>query len=121
MLRIITNPVTIFSYSLGFVVAWFGMNELIYPHEWIAFAPSFLGDGVLAVDLVVAHGIILVACAVLLFFNFYRRIGASVLALIFLEILFNLIMQTGLSDIAVRDIGLCGMSIGLALVKPRSR
>ena len=116
LLRNITNPAHILSYALGFVVAWFGMHEILAPAEWVTFAPSFLGDGTLAIALVVAHGIILVICSLFLFFNSYRRVAASILVAIFLEIIFNLIMQTGLSDIAVRDIGLCGMATGIAFL-----
>jgi len=116
IIRVITNPENVLSYGLGFVVAWFGINEILAPTEWVAFAPPFLGTGTLATSLVVIHGIVLVSCAILLFFKLYRKIAAAILALIFVEVIFNLITQTGLSDIAVRDIGLCGLSIGLALL-----
>ncbi len=113
---IATNPENILSYTLGFVVAWFGLNEVLAPQEWVAFAPPFLGTGTLAVSLVVIHGIVLVTCAVLLFFKLYRSIAAGILALVFVEVVIGLVTQTGLSDIAVRDIGLCGMATGLAFL-----
>ena len=113
---IVTSPENIFSYALGFVVSWFGLNEILAPQEWVAFAPPFLGTGTLAVSLVVVHGIVLVTCAVLLFFKFYRRIAAAILALVFVEVVIGLVTQTGLSDIAVRDIGLGGMATGLAFL-----
>lgn len=116
VVRIVTNPEHVLSYALGSVVAWFGCNEIFAPQEWVAFAPPFLGDGRLAVSLVVVHGIVLTSCALLLFFNSYRRIAATILALIFVEVIIGLVAQTGLSDIAVRDIGLCGLSVGLALL-----
>lgn len=115
LVRIVTDPENVLSYVLGFVVAWFGLNEILAPQEWVAFAPPFLGDGTLAINLVVIHGIVLASCALLLFFNIYRRIAAAILALIFAEVIVGLVTQTGFSDIAVRDIGLCGMAIGLAL------
>jgi hypothetical protein len=115
--RILTNPQNVLSYALGFVVGWFGLNEILAPQEWVTFAPPFLGTGTFAVTLVVVHGIILATCAVLLFTNMYRRVAGAVLALIFLEVIVDLVSQTGLSDIAVRDIGLCGMSAALALFK----
>ena len=112
----ITDPENVLSYALGFVVAWFGSNEILAPQEWVTFAPPFLGSGALVVSLVVVHGVVLVSCALLLFFKVYRRIAAAVLALVFVEVVLDLVMQTGLSDIAVRDIGLCGLSIGIALL-----
>lgn len=121
LVRVITNPENVLSYALGFVVAWFGLNEIFAPQEWVTFAPLFLGTGTLAVALVVTHGIVLTSCALLLFFKAYRPVAAGILALIFAEIIVNLVTQTGLSDIAVRDIGLCGMSIGLMLLTLPSR
>ncbi|MDR3572158.1 MAG: hypothetical protein P4L81_08330 [Candidatus Pacebacteria bacterium] len=115
-LRIVTNPENILSYALGFVVSWFGLNEIFWPQEWVTFAPPFLGDGTLAVSLVVLHGIVLASCALLLFTDTYRRYAAALLALVFLEVIVDLTTQTGLSDIAVRDVGLCGMSTGLAFL-----
>ena len=111
------NPEHVASYGLGFVAAWFGASELLAPQEWVTFAPPFLGQGSLAISLVVLHGIVLAVCALLLFTNQYRRIAGAVMALLFVEIIFNLITQTGLSDIAVRDIGLLGLSISIALTK----
>jgi hypothetical protein len=115
-IRIVSDPENVLSYALGFVVAWFGLNEIFAPQEWVTFAPPFLGTGQFAVSLVVIHGIILGSCAALLFFKFYRHIAAGILALIFVEVIIDLVTQTGLSDIAVRDIGLCGLSFGLMLL-----
>jgi hypothetical protein len=109
------SPETVVAWALGFVVGWFGTNEILFPADWAVFAPSFLGTGSLVLSLVVLHGIILVTCAVLLLANFHRRIAGGALALIFIEIISGLIYGSGLSDIAVRDIGLCGASISLAL------
>lgn len=114
--RAITNPSNILSYSLGFVVGWFGMQEILSPQEWVAFAPPFLGTGTVALTLVVLHGVILATCALLLFMNIYRRIAAGILVLVFIEVILGLVTQTGLSDIAVRDIGLCGMALGLVFL-----
>ena len=119
VLGVVTNPENIFSYALGFVVTWFGLNEILAPQEWVAFAPPFLGTGTLAVSLVVVHGVVLVSCALLLFFRLYRRVAAGILALVFVEVVIGLVTQTGLSDIAVRDIGLGGMATGLAFLSSK--
>lgn len=113
-------PEHILSYALGFVAAWFGLNEVLAPQEWVTFAPPFLGTGGFAVSLVVVHGVVLTSCALLLFFNSYRSVAASVLALVFVEVVVELVLQTGLSDIAVRDIGLGGMSVGLAALASKT-
>ena len=117
LLRVVTNPENILSYGLGFVVTWFGLNEIFAPAQWVTFAPPFLGTGALALSLVVIHGIVLVSCAILLFFKVYRWIAASV----FIEVVADLVFQSGLSDIAVRDIGLFALSLGLAFLCRKSK
>lgn len=119
--RVVTNPENILSYALGFVVVWFGLHEIFVPQEWVTFAPPFLGDGTLALSLVVIHGMVLSICAALLFLNIHRTIAASVLALVFVEVITGLVTQTGLSPVAVRDIGLFGLSVGLAFLSSTSR
>ena len=114
-LHVRADPDIVLGYALAFVVAWFGMNEILAPQEWTTFAPPFLGEGPLVTGLVVAHGIVLAACALMLVFRVYPRIAAGVLVLIFAEVILGLVTQTGLSDIAVRDIGLLGLSLGIAL------
>lgn len=116
VVRYLSNPEHVLSYGLGFVVAWFGINEIIKPQEWVAFAPPFVGDGTFAITLVVLHGLVLSISALLLFFNLYRRLAASVLVLVFVEVVLGLVTQTGLSDIAVRDIGLGAMALCIVLL-----
>ncbi len=104
---------TITSYFLGFVVIWFGVNEIFFPTNWVGFAPSFLGYGSLALSLVVGHGLILTLAGIMLVLGFYRRLAALVLAIIFLEIIVDLLIGQIAGDIIVRDIGLWGMSLAL--------
>jgi hypothetical protein len=114
--RLITRPEHVLSYSLGFVAAWFGLNEILSPQDWVTFAPAFLGNGIVVVGLVIVHGIILATCALLLILNVGRRTAAIILTLVFVEVVIELLTQTGLTAIAVRDIGLGGMAVGLALL-----
>ncbi|MDE2030753.1 MAG: hypothetical protein KGI58_00635 [Patescibacteria group bacterium] len=116
ILRLVMSPENILSYAIGFVVVWFGLHEMFNPQDWVTFAPPFLGDGALANNLVVLHGIILTSCGILLFINSYRHVVSIILSLVFIEIILTLVTQTGLSDIAVRDIGLFGMAISLFFV-----
>ncbi len=111
---------SIIAYTLGFVVIWFGVNELLYPIEWIGFLPLFIGTGKLASALLAIHGVILVAAGLMLIFNFYRRLAALVLALTLAEIVIDLMLQSIPYDVIVRDIGLLGMAVAL-LCKPASK
>jgi hypothetical protein len=112
---------TILSWSLALVLFYFGLNEIISPQNWIAFAPAFVGTGTLAVILVTLHGIVLAAVGVMLVLNYYRRVASAVLVLLFIEITANLILQGGISDIAIRDFGLLGAAAALFCMPPREK
>ena len=108
-----TRPATILAWSLAIVLFYFGLNEVLSPQDWITFAPAFLGTGSLAISLVILHGILLSTTGVALVINYYRKATSVVVALLLLEILANLIMQSGFSDIVIRDIGILGAAIAL--------
>ncbi len=107
------NQTTIISYFLGFVVLWFGLGEIFNTKDWVGFAPVFLGTGMLAFAAVIIHGIILSVSGLMVVFNFHRKIGAGILALVFAEIVIDLIIGQVASDIIIRDIGLWGMALAL--------
>ena len=109
------NRENVLSWGLAFVAGWFGVNEILSPGDWVVFAPPFLGTGSLALGLVTLHGVVLSVCALLLALNYYRRVAGAVLALVFVEVIAGLVYSSGLSDIAVRDIGLFAVSLALAL------
>lgn len=109
------NQTNIIAYALAFVVLWFGLSELFAPKDWVGFAPVFLGEGTLALALVVVHGITLSLCGLMLISNFYRRVAAAVLVIIFTEIVIDLIIGGIATDIVVRDIGLWGMAVALVI------
>jgi uncharacterized membrane protein YphA (DoxX/SURF4 family) len=109
------NQKVILSLALGFVVIWFGINEIMHPASWTAFAPSFLGEGSLVYNLVIIHGFVLIISGISLILGFNRRFFALILSLMLLDIIITLIYNSGLEEIAVRDIGLFGMAIALMM------
>lgn len=109
------NKETILSYFLGFVVIWFGVNEVTNPSDWAVFIPEFLSGIATATSLVVVHGIVLIVTGLMLVFNWKRRLGAGIIALMILSIIFTLFMSEGLTEIVVRDIGLFGAALALAI------
>src|SRR3989344_1681351 len=113
MLRL--NRENVLSYFLAFVALWFGYNEVTAPSDWVGLVPEFLGSGNALVYLVFTHGVVLILCAMALVFNFHRRAAAGVLGLVLLGIVGALVMKGGVSDVAVRDIGLFGMALALWL------
>lgn len=105
---------TILSFFLGFVVIWFGIQEVTSPGHWVAFVPHFLGAGQTLVHLVVIHGVVLLAAGIALVFGIYRRFAAAVVTLMLLQIVVTLLFAEGLDEISVRDIGLFGAALALA-------
>lgn len=107
------NRENILSIFLGFVVIWFGINEVSNPTDWSVFIPEFLGSIAPASTLVTIHGVVLILMGLAVIFNWHRRIGAAVLGLMILSIIVTLFGSEGLSEIVVRDIGLFGIALAL--------
>lgn len=106
---------TILSWFLGFVVVWFGYNEITNPGKWAVFLPPYLNLSEMTNNFIIAHGAVLALSGVALIFNFRRRLVGGILALLILGIVATLIQEEGLSETVVRDIGLLGMALALAL------
>lgn len=103
------------SVALAFVLFWFGAEELHSPANWTVFVPKFIGSSSLAVHLVTVHGAVLCLAAAMIVLNYGRRVAAAVVSFLILEIIIDLIISAGLSPIAVRDIGLFGLALSLAV------
>ncbi len=107
------NTEIILSFFLAFVVLWFGINEILYTQDWIGLVPGVLKNAFPVNFLVLFHGMTLTVCGLALVFNIYRKIAAAVIAFLLLEIIINFLFVSGLSGVAVRDIGLLGMAIAI--------
>jgi len=105
----------ILSLFLAFVVIWFGINEILNPENWTVFIPKFLNIEAQAENLILLHGGVLVLSGLALVFNWKRKIAASIIFLLILSIVFTLFQGEGLSETVVRDIGLLGLALALAL------
>lgn len=100
---------------LGFVLLWFGVNEILDPRYWSGYVPPLVrGFLPFEVNLFVQmHGVVLVLLALSLFFQFYiRYTGLIVLGVLF-SIISGLIMIDGFNEIVVRDIGLFGLALSI--------
>lgn len=111
------RTLTTLSYALAIVVLWFGVSEIITPTPWESFVPGFFGEGPLIPVLVVIHGIILVICGIMFLFNFHRRIAAAAVTLLIFESIVDTIIGSGITDIAIRDVGLFGAALALWMGK----
>jgi uncharacterized membrane protein YphA (DoxX/SURF4 family) len=97
---------------LGVVFAWFGYHELLFPGEWTQYVPVVSETSALAIILVLAHGWVLLVLASALVAGIAPRVSAAIASVLMLEIVISLAV-TGLSDTALRDVGVLGLAVCL--------
>jgi uncharacterized membrane protein YphA (DoxX/SURF4 family) len=97
---------------LGVVMLWFGYHELLLPGEWTGYVPVISESSSLAIVLVLAHGWVLLVLSAALLAGIVPRVAAAVASLLMLEIVISL-AATGLSDTALRDVGVLGLAVCL--------
>ena len=97
---------------LGAVFFWFGYHELVQPGRWTQFVPVVSESSSLAVVLVLIHGWLLFVIAAALVAGIAPRAAAAVASVLLLEIVIAL-AATGLSDTALRDLGVLGLAVCL--------
>ncbi len=106
-------PNILLTLGLAFVFGWFGFDKLMHPEFWLGWIPmgmegllSFSREGWLTI---IGCTEMLFALLILIPVRAVRRVGTVLIALHLVAIL----TQTGWNDIAVRDIGLLFMTMGL--------
>ncbi len=97
---------------LGVVFAWFGYHELLQPGQWTQYVPVISEASSLAIILVLAHGWLLLVLAAALVAGIAPRTAAALASVLMLEIVISLAV-TGLSDTALRDVGVLGLAVCL--------
>jgi uncharacterized membrane protein YphA (DoxX/SURF4 family) len=97
---------------LGVVFFWFGYHELIQPGHWTQYVPVVSESSSLAVVLVLIHGWLLFVIAAALVAGIAPRAAAGVASVLLLEIVIGL-AATGVSDTALRDLGVLGLAVCL--------
>ena len=97
---------------LGVVLLWFGYHELVLPGEWTGYVPVVSESSSLAIVLVLAHGWVLLVLAAALIAGIAPRVSAALASVLLLEIVISLAV-TGLSDTALRDLGVLGLALCL--------
>ena len=98
---------------LGLTLAWFGYHELMSPQLWTGYVPGVSATSDLAIVLVLAHGWLLLVLAVAITAAIGLRLAAAVSALLLLQIVLELAITGGLSDLTLRDVGVLGLALCL--------
>ncbi len=97
---------------LGVVFAWFGYHELLLPGQWTQYVPVISESSSPAIILVLVHGWVLLVLAAALLAGIAPRAAAAIASILMLEIVISLAV-TGLSDTALRDVGVLGLAVCL--------
>ncbi len=103
--------------GMGFVLSWFGVQELRNPSEWAVFVPPFVSDlSPLAInDLILLHGFLLLLAAAAIVLGLLYLPGCLLAMGLLFDIIFGLWLDAGLSDLVIRDLGLLALAGALAL------
>jgi uncharacterized membrane protein YphA (DoxX/SURF4 family) len=104
---------TIARVLLGLTLAWFGYHELMIPQLWTGYVPGVSATSDLAVVLVLAHGWLLLVLAVAITAGIGLRLAAAVSALLLVQIVLQLAVTGGLTDLTLRDVAVLGLAVCL--------
>lgn len=102
---------------MGFVLLYFGINELFDPSYWGGYVPPIvLQFFPFSVNVFVqSHGLVLSLLGLCLFFKIQMRVVGFLTMIVLLSIIGGLIMTQGFTEIVARDIGLFGLALALWL------
>jgi uncharacterized membrane protein YphA (DoxX/SURF4 family) len=88
--------------GISLVFLWFGLNQVLFPDEFLGYLPEFLLSIDFAANIIIINGIIETILGLLLIFGFFVQPIAFLLGLHMIGI----ILSVGYNEIAVRDFGI---------------
>ncbi|MCC7357131.1 DoxX family membrane protein [Candidatus Uhrbacteria bacterium] len=101
-------------WSFSFLFAWFGLQQMLHPADWVSFLPEWTGYMPIPGEMLVRlNGWVEFICCIALFIGCYTRVIAAFLAMH----LIGIAVTTG-GAIGVRDSVLATIGIALTLSKP---
>lgn len=101
-------------WSFALLFAWFGLQQVLHPADWIGFLPEWTGYMPIPGEMLVRlNGWVEFVCCIALFVGCYTRLVAAFLAVHLIGIAI-----TAGGAIGVRDAVLAAMGIALALSQP---
>jgi len=96
--------------GLAFVFGWFGIDKFVHPSAWYGWIPAWLG-GVPQNPFLYALGAVEVILALLLLAGRFARFAALACAVFLVGVVVNF----GITEITVRDIGLIALALAIAM------
>jgi hypothetical protein len=100
---------------LSFILVWFGIQQVISPSEWAGFVPGVISSHIPVggVELILAHGVLLLLSATGIFFGVFPKSASLLAAALLLEIIVVLFLKGESEGLIVRDVGLLAMAVVL--------
>ena len=105
--------------AVSFIFISFGVWELIDPQTWLGFVPSFLATLSFVLTLVRIHGLILTILGLWFIWGKYTKLASILGTLVILDIVVELFISSGWTDLLVRDIGIMLLVLSFAFEKDR--
>lgn len=107
----------IMRFALGLVLGWFGIQQVRAPANWVDFVPSFASQysPVANTSLVLWHGFLLLMASSGIILGVAFTEACLLAAALLCEIIASLFLDGGPAHLIVRNVGLLGLAIALAL------
>ncbi len=100
--------------ALAGVILYFGAGELWSPQQWVGYIPTPL-HVLPAIPLLLVHGYVLFAVGGLLLLGAWTKPMSWLSVALLLSIVLGLMVNGGGTSLYVRDLGLTGLALTLAL------
>ncbi|MEX1112323.1 MAG: hypothetical protein WEC84_02565 [Candidatus Andersenbacteria bacterium] len=99
------------SWGLGIVFLWIGLDMLRHPESWIGFLPQNIPLGLARETALQINGVLDVALGSLLILRWWQKLVAVIAA----AHLIGIVVYNGIDAVLIRDIGLLGAALALAV------
>ncbi len=106
-------------FCLGFILVWFGIQQMISPSQWTGFIPEVISSHspVGGIGLILVHSTLLLLAAIGIFVGLFPKSACLLAAALLLGIVMGLFFRDNSGSLIVRDIGLLVMALALAFDK----
>lgn len=109
------SPVIVERFGLAFCLLSIGIWEVVRPAYWFGYMPSFLMGRVDMGLVVRLHGIILCLVGAAVLAGIRLRVASGAAVLILLAIAGSLVLESGFSEIFLRDVPILALAVAVFL------
>lgn len=110
------SPILVERAGLAFCFLSIGLWEAVRPSYWFGYVPSFvMASGLDMAVFVRLHGAFLCLIGAAVLFGFRLRLASAVAALMLLGITVSLAVESGFSEIFLRDVAILALAVAVFL------